>query len=60
MTPVAEIIVEELRAKLEIDDLTIAFDQLYASDLQGRARSLQSMVNAGVPLDDARRLAGLA
>ena len=58
-SPIGEIVAEELRVKLEAPDLMIAFDQLYASDLQGRARSLQSMVNAGVPLDDARRLAGL-
>ena len=59
VTPVAELIVEELRTKLEVDGLTVTFDDLYASDLQGRARALQSMVKAGVPLEDARRLAGL-
>ena len=60
VSPVAEIIVEELRAKLEIDDLKLTFDELFASDLQGRARALQSMVGAGMDLDDARRLAGLS
>ena len=60
VTPVAEIIAGELRAKLEILDLMLMFDELYASDLQGRARALQSMVGAGMDLDDARRLAGLS
>ena len=60
VSPVAELIAEELRAKLEVLDLKLAFDELYASDLQGRARSLQSMVGAGMALDDARRLAGLS
>ena len=60
VSPVAEIIAQELRAKLEAPDMRLTFDDLFASDLSGRARALQSMVNAGVPLDDARRLAGLA
>ena len=58
-SPIAEIVAEELRVKLEAPDLMLSFDDLYASDLQGRARALQSMVNAGVPIEDARRLAGL-
>ena len=62
VTPVAEIVAEELRVKLESPDLTDRLRSVVRfSDLQGRARSLFSrMVNAGVPLDDARRLAGLA
>ena len=60
VSPVAEIIAEELRRKLEVPHLMLTFDELFASDLQGRARALHSMVQAGVPLDDARRLAGLA
>ncbi|MDE0158854.1 MAG: hypothetical protein OXN24_02145 [Candidatus Dadabacteria bacterium] len=49
----------ELAAKLEAPGLTLSFDRLFASDLSGRARALGSMTTAGVPLVDARRLAGL-
>ena len=59
VTPIGEIIAQELRSKLEVPSLTLTFEELYASDLQGRARALQSMVKAGVPVDEARRLAGL-
>ena len=59
VSPVAEIIAEELRRKLEVPDLMLTFDELFAGDLQGRARALHSMTQAGVPIEDARRLAGL-
>ena len=49
----------ELADKLDAPDLRLSFDRLFASDLQGRARSFQSMRNGGIELPDARRLAGL-
>lgn len=57
--PVAELLAAELAAKLDTPGLRFNFDTLMASDLSGRARALGSMVKAGVPLADARRLAGL-
>lgn len=57
--PVAGIVTGELRLKLDTPDLALSFDQLFASDLQGRARSFQSMVKAGMDVDKAAALAGL-
>jgi len=57
--PLAAILAAELREKLDVPDLDLSFDKLFASDLSGRARALASMVKAQVPLDEARRLAGL-
>ena len=57
--PVAACVTAELAAKLDTPTLTLGFDKLFASDLSGRARSFQSMVNGGMPLDKAAALAGL-
>ena len=57
--PVAMLLAAELADKLDAPDLRLSFDRLFASDLQGRARSFQSMRNGGIELPDARRLAGL-
>ena len=59
VAPVAEIAAVELRAKLEVPDLALGFDGLFASDLMGRARAFQSMVKAGLETDRAAALAGL-
>ena len=37
----------------------LSFDRLMASDLSGRARAMQSMVNGGLPVERAAALAGL-
>ena len=57
--PIAELMQRELRKKLDAPDLKIDLSSLGATDTMGKARALQSMVGAGVPLDEARRLAGL-
>ena len=57
--PVARIISGELAMKLDTPDLTLSFDRLMASDLQGRARSFQSMVGGGMDVTKAAMLAGL-
>ena len=56
--PIAKVMEREASVKL---GTAVQFDfaALGAADLQGRARSLKAMVDAGMPLDDARRLAGL-
>lgn len=59
VVPIAELVAEELRDKLDAPDLTLSFDRLFASDLQGRARAYQSMVGAGMDAAQAAKLAGL-
>ena len=39
--------------------LSFDFSRLFASDLSGRARAFQSMVNGGLSTDKAAALAGL-
>ena len=57
--PLGDLLAGELAVKLDVPGLALKFDRLMASDLSGRARALGSMVQAGMSLDDARRLAGL-
>ena len=59
LTPIGELVAAELRDKLGIPDLRIGFTRLYAGDTQGRGRALKSLVDAGVPLQEARTLTGL-
>ena len=58
--PLAQVLATELAVKLDEPRLQIGFDKLFASDLMGRARALGSLTKAGVPLEEARRLAGLS
>ena len=57
--PLGDLLAAELADKLEAPGLRLTFGGLFASDLSGRSRALGSMVQAGVPLEDARALAGL-
>ena len=59
IAPALRLVEAELREKLE-PQLALGSDRLNAADLTGRARALGQMVTAGVALEDARRLAGLA
>lgn len=58
IAPVARLVEEELTVKLE-RDIVLNFDRLMASDIQGRARSFQSMVGGGMAVEKAAMLAGL-
>lgn len=58
--PLGDLLAAELAAKLDTPGLRLSFDRLFASDLSGRARAVQSLVGAGMDLEDARRLAGLS
>ena len=58
VAPLGKLVAEELSAKLE-DDVSIGWQELRASDLSGRARAMQSMVGAGMPLAEAVAVAGL-
>ena len=57
--PVAEVLTEELRLKLDAPDLTLKFEELRAADIQGRARSYMSLVKAGYPAKQAAEVCGL-
>ena len=59
LVPLADLVQDELRAKLDAPALTLNFDGLFASDLAGRARAFQSMVGAGMDVAKAGALAGL-
>lgn len=56
--PLGDLVADECSRKLGID-VRLSFDRLFASDLSGRARAFQSMVNGGMPADKAASLAGL-
>lgn len=57
--PVAKLVTAELAEKLDTPDLSLSFEGLFASDLQGRARSFQSMVGGGMDVAKAAALSGL-
>lgn len=57
--PVANIQLDELQEKLDTPSLTLSFEKLMASDIQGRARSFQSMVGGGMEVERAAQLSGL-
>ena len=55
----AALVRDELREKLDVPSLQISFNALFASDIQGRARSYQSMTKGGMDPERAAALAGL-
>ena len=59
VNPLGDLLAAELAVKLDVPDLRLSFDRLFASDLSGRARAFQSMVNGGLSTDKAAGLAGL-
>ncbi len=58
VAPLGELIAQELREKLD-PGLTLDWEELRASDVQGRARAFQSMVGGGMPIERAAALSGL-
>lgn len=58
LQPVADILAAELAEKLEMP-VTVSFDRLFASDVQGRARAFQSLVGGGVLPVAAGRATGV-
>ena len=58
IAPLGKIVSAELSAKLF--PLSLEWQELRASDLQGRARSVKSLVDAGVEKDRALAMAGLS
>ena len=59
IAPLGKIVEEELKYKLDAPTLNISFDELYASDLMGRARAFQSMTQSGMDIAKAASLSGL-
>lgn len=57
--PVALEVSAQIAARFELPDFAMSFDRLMASDLIGRARAFQSMVNGGMDVNKAAALAGL-
>ena len=59
--PAAELVQEELRVKLDSPGLVLSFDDLFAADVQGRARAWRSLAGQEAALDSqtAARLVGL-
>lgn len=64
--PIARIMAAEVAEKLDVDDFTLQLNELRAADEANRARAIGSraqalsrMVEAGISLEEARRLAGL-
>ena len=58
LSPLGKLVEAELRAKLD-EDIPLSWRELRASDLSGRARAMQSMVNGGMAVTDAVSVAGL-
>lgn len=58
LQPLAEVVGEELSEKLG-GRIEIRFENLFASDVQGRARAFQSMVDGGIDVGRAAQLSGL-
>ena len=58
LSPLGKKVAAELQVKLD-DSLTMAWEDLRASDLSGRARAFQSMINGRMAVDRAAALAGL-
>ena len=59
IAPIARLVEMELRTKLEVADLALNFDALFAADLSGRARAFQSLVGGGMDVAKAAALSGL-
>ena len=57
--PVSKLALGELREKLDSPTLALAFDDLMASDIAGRARAFGSLVTGGMNIERAATLSGL-
>ena len=58
--PVARTVALEVGGKLELPGLRFGFESLWAHDLAGRAQAFKGMVTAGMDIERAVALAGLA
>ena len=58
IAPIGRMVEAELTAKLE-DSVSLSWVEMRAADLMGRARSFKSMVDGGMPLEQAVAVSGL-
>ena len=58
VAPLGRMVARELQDKID-PDVTLGWQELRASDLSGRARAMQSMVGAGMDLQQAVAISGL-
>ena len=58
LQPLTRVVEAELSEKLE-GEVTLNLDATFASDLSGRSRAFQSLVNGGMAVEKAAGLAGL-
>ena len=58
LSPLGKKVERELHDKLD-DEVSLSWQELRASDLSGRARAFQSMVNGGMDVEKAVSIAGL-
>ena len=59
IAPLGGIVEAELRDKLDAPELTLSWTELRASDISGRARAFQSLVNGGMDVTQAATLSGV-
>ena len=59
LNPLALVVADELGKKLDQPDLQLDLSRTFASDLTGRARAVSSLIQAGIPVEEAMTLAGL-
>ena len=59
ISPVAQVVANEIKEKLELDELNFNFNDLMASDISGRARAFQSLVGGGMDVERAASLSGV-
>ena len=58
IAPLGHLVESELQAKID-PGISLSWIELRASDLAGRARAFQSLVNGGKTVDEATQIAGL-
>lgn len=60
VTPWANLVRAELRAKLDSPDLSLSFRSLFAGDIQTRTRGVKQLTDAGLTLNQALVIVGLS
>ena len=59
LEPWGRIVAQELGNKLDLPGLLFDWSSIRGADVQGRARALKSMTDAGLPIEQASAIAGL-
>ena len=59
IAPLGRLVQHELQIKLDAPDLQLAWHELRASDISGRARAFQSLVGGGMDVQQAATLSGV-